>query len=335
MTAVLYLPPDEFIPGSQPPDLDLAADYLELTAFLSGDGQAYSQDIVGALDNAAEENFIDVDNEIKHREDIATAAIARMASRQRVLEKAYPFDFDKHGYVVSYLDDEPTLGQIAYLVSLVLSNLKTASPLLYGSPMYPSEQEIRDLRKYFQYFATAALAAEIGGQACSFGFPRPDGTGFIEKLIEIWKVLKDGRVKADPSAPKLPKDDQIDVFAWRTQRDGLPGFLLAAAQVATGANWKDKSIKSHVRDSIFSKRWFDRQPVTEIIAYHIIPFARPDESFRDDVLMCGNVLHRLRVPFKVNEAADMARCGMAIEAFDQLAIATEWVKAYAARARAA
>ena len=69
--------------------------------------------------------------------------------------------------------------------------------------------------------------------------------------------------------------------------------------------------------------------------YHVIPFARSDELFRDDVLRFGNVLHRLRVPFRVNEAADMARRGVMIEAFDQLGIATKWVKAYALRAKSA
>ena len=333
MKSAIYLPFDEFS-GNQQPNLDLAADYLELTAFFSVDGQALSQDIVGALEIAAADDFIDVDDEIKLREDIATGAINRIASRRRVLQSTYPFDCDEHGDVVSYLAEDPILGQTAYLVSLILSNLRAVSPLLDGSVMYPSDQEIRELRQHFQYFATAAIAAEIGGPAWSFGYPRPNGTGFIEKLTEIWNILKDGRVKADPSAPKSPKDDQIDVFAWREQRDGLPGFLLAAAQVATGANWEDKSIKAHVRD-IFIKRWFDRLPATEMVAYHVIPFARSDELFRDDVLRFGNVLHRLRVPFRVNEAADMARAGRDDEAFDQLGIATKWVKAYAVRAKSA
>ena len=104
---------------------------------------------------------------------------------------------------------------------------------------------MRELRRHFQYVATAAIAAEIGGPAWSFGYPRPDGAGFIGKLSEIRAVLKDGSVGADPASPAAPKDDQVDVFAWREQRDGLPGFLLVAAQVATGKDWKDKSIKSH------------------------------------------------------------------------------------------
>ena len=333
MSSALYLPSDEF-DDHRPPDLDLAADYLELKAVFSGDGQSFSQDIVNTLELAAEADFGDVDAEIRFREEIAAGAVARMISRKRVLAAAYPFDLDDRGHVIFFTAEEPDLGQTAYLVSLILSNLRGLSPLLDGSDMYPSNQEVRDLRRHFQYFATAAIAAEIGGPAWSFGYPRPDGTGFMSKLSKIWSVLKDGRVKANPSAPASPKDDQVDVFAWREQRDGLPGFLLVAAQVATGKNWKDKSIKSHVAH-VFATRWFEPAPVTEMVVYHVVPFARPDNKFRDDVLVLGNVLHRLRVPCRVTEAAGLAQNGMVIEAFDQLDAAAEWLRLYVTRSRAA
>lgn len=149
------------------------------------------------------------------------------------------------------------------------------------------------------------------GQAWSFDHPRPDHSGFLEKLTGIWATLRDGCVDPDSSAPQSPKDDQIDVFAWRGHSDGLPGFLLAGAQVATGKNWKDKSIKSHLSD-VFWKRWFGRQPVSQLLCYHIIPFARPDVDFRDDVLVLGNVLHRLRVPYRVDQAVELHAQGVPI-----------------------
>lgn len=332
MTSALYLPPDEFYRSSLP-DLDLAADYLELNALLAKDGQTLSEYIVDALEITAETEFTDVDDEIKNREDIAAGAVARMASRKRVLAESYPFDIDNDGYVLSFTGQQQDLGHTAYIVSLILSNLNTVSPILGNGDMHPTAAEVRSLRRYFQYLATAAIAAEIGGPAWSFGFPRPDGTGFVSKLSEIWESLRDGKVAANPSAPLDPKDDQIDVFAWREQKDGLPGFLLIAAQVATGRDWKEKSIKDHVA-SVFGRRWFNPIPVTAIVAYHVIPFARPDHEFRDDVLVLGNVLHRLRVPFRVREAGTLVPNGITIEAFDLLRGASEWVQGYVERVRA-
>ena len=71
-----------------------------------------------------------------------------------------------------------------------------------------------------------------------------------------------------------------------------------------------QSIKSHIA-RVFPARWFRRPPATEMVAYHVIPFARPDDKFRDDVLVLGNVLHRLRVPRRVNEATVLAGNGIA------------------------
>ena len=331
MTGSVYLPSDEFS-GSSPPDLDLAADYLELSAVFSEDRQSLSGDIVNALELAADTEFEDVNAEMETREDIAAGAVARMNFRARALAAAYPFEVDDRGEAIYFTVERLDIGQAAYLVSLLLSNLRALSPLLNGSELHPSDREVRQLRQHFQYFATAAIAAEIGGPAWSFGFPRPDGTGFIAKLSEIWNSLKDGTVKADPAAPAFPKDDQIDIFAWREQRDGLPGFLLVAAQVATGANWRDKSIKSHISRA-FPARWFERAPATEMVAYHVIPFARPDGVFRDDVLVLGNVLHRLRVPRRVAESTALARAGVAIEAHEQLDAAADWIGAFIDRVR--
>ena len=333
MNQALYLPLDEFI-GDGTHNLDLAADYLELKAAFSEDNQSLSQDIVSASELGAESEFPDVDGEMIIREEIAAGAVARMKSRKRVLKTSYPFDFDELGSVIYFTNEEISLGQTAYLLSLILSNLSTLTPLLNGFRMHPTEQDVRYLRLQFQYFATAAIAGEIGGPAWSFGFPRPDGTGFKNKLFEIWNVLKDGSVNFDPSAPKFPQDDQVDIFAWREQKDGLPGFLLVAAQVATGGNWKDKSIQCHV-NKVFFDRWFAPSPVTTVLVYHVIPFARPDVIFRDDVLVLGNVLHRLRVPHRVEEAIALIQNGVAVEAFDKLDSAAAWIRLYLEQARAA
>ena len=333
MSGAVYLPSDEF-GGARPPNFDLAADYLELKAVFSEEKRSFSQDIVDALELDADSEFADVDDEMRNREEVADGAVARIISRKHALATTYPFELDDWGDEVSFVADESELGQAAYLVSLLLSNLRAVSPLLVGSEMHPSDEDVRTLRQWFQYFATAALAAEIGGQAWSFGFPRPDGTGFIGKLSEIWAELKDGSVGADTSAPAKPMDDQVDVFAWREQKDGLPGFLLAAAQVATGKGWRDKSIGYHI-DRVFPSRWFARPPVTRMVSYHVIPFARPDEEFRDDVRLLGNVLHRLRVPLRVSEAVDLAGSGAPIEAFDRLEEAAAWIASCVERAQGA
>lgn len=332
MSAKLYLPTDAF--SDQKNDPDLAADYLELKAFFSSERQAFTQDVTDALELAAEEDYDTVEQELETRGEAATVAVARIVERTRVLGDAYPFSIDDSGDVLTFKDGDISVGQASYLLSLVLSHLKSVSEVLRDPSLQPTEPETVLLRNYFQYFATAALAAEIGGPAWSFGHPRPNGTGFFVKLREIWSVFRDGTVNPDPSAPDKPKDDQVDVFAWRQQRDGLPGFLLAVAQVATGKGWKGKSVKAQAA-GIFQSRWFQPPPVTVFVPYHIIPFARPDRDFRDDVRVLGNVLHRIRVPYRVSEAENLVANGINVEAFDQLPGVIAWLREYQQRGVAA
>lgn len=324
----LYFPHDEF--DTKRPNFDLAADYLELTAFFSGQLRSFTKDLINAAEIGAENDYGDVDEEMTEREEIVSGASRRIDGRRRALGEAYPFTLDENGDVLTYVGGEPSYGQAAYILSLVLSHLKSVSPILDGSIVYPTDVEIVELRRYFQYFATAALAAEVNGRAWSFGHPRPDKTSFHAKLGEIWGFFRDGILQSAIGVPNKPQDDQIDVFAARLHPDGLPGFLLAAGQVATGNNWREKSLRAHLQH-VFPSRWFGQQPVTMMLCYHIIPFTRPDDEFFDDCRILGNVLHRLRVPYRVAEAQGLHDQGVAIEAFDQLTVAVGWIKAYATR----
>ena len=330
MPVKVYLPPDDF-DGKGPKNFEGAADFLELTAFFADEQYALTQSIVDALELAADDDFRSVEEEIAKREEVASAAALVVSGRLRALMGAYPFSISPDGRVVSCEIHALNHGQAAYLISLVLSNLRAVTPLLDGTGMHPTNTDVVSLRQYFQYFATAALAAEVGGQAWSFGFPRPDRSGFLSKLEEVWAVLKDGTVGPEEGeVPLSPKDDEIDVFASRVHVDGLPGFLFAAAQVATGANWRTKSLRNHL-DHVFFQRWFKRQPATPPLPYHIVPFALPETGFRDHVRSLGNVLHRLRVPLRVEQARKLHEQGIQIEAYDQLDGALEWVSQYASR----
>lgn len=330
MPGDVYLPADEF-GGSGPINYNVAADFLELEAFFSEEKYALISLIATELEMARDGDFDTVDEEITERDDVAAGAALFVSNRKRALAEAYPFDISEDGRLVTCEINALSHGQAAYLISLVLSNLRAITPLLDGSGMHPTQAEVASLRQYFQYFATAALAAEIGGQAWSFGFPRPDHSGFLSKLKEVWTVLKDGTVDPEEGeVPSNPKDDGIDIFAGRVHADGLPGFLFAAAQVATGANWREKSLRGHL-DHVFFRRWFSRQPATPPLPYHIVPFALPETGFRNLVNDLGNVLHRLRVPLRVEQAGKLREQGIEIEAFDQLDGAKEWVRRYASR----
>ena len=55
------------------------------------------------------------------------------------------------------------------------------------------DNKIRDL---FQACATWAAAGDVKGHAYSFGFPRPDHSGFLVKLKTIYRHFADGKGKS-------------------------------------------------------------------------------------------------------------------------------------------
>lgn len=337
----LYPPIDEMT-GIENINYNAAADFLELAAFLSTESVATST-VVNETAIGASEDYSDSEDELigrvelPHEEEILCGVVERLTERRRTLNGSYPFVVDSHGDLLSYRPRETcthdSLGETAYILSLLLSNLKSMSPILHDSKLHPSDSEVRELRVFFQHFATAAVAAEIQGRAWSFGFPRPDGSGFLGKLKEIWEVVGDGLVERQVGAPLQPKDDGIDIFAARVPSDRLPGFPIVAAQVATGKDYGEKSAKRHI--GTFRGRWFGSQPATEFIGYMVVPFVIEPARFTDDVRTLGNILHRLRVPARVVQAArDIEARGSSsmIEGYEHLSDAYEWIGEYRRRA---
>lgn len=323
----LYVPLDEL--AGRRRSADVAADFLELAAFFDGHGFVRTSDIANEASIGADEESPGLDGEMRHGpEELVSEVVQRIEERSFALGPEYPFRMDQSGDILSYACGGETLGRCAYVLSLVLSNLQ--GPVLDGSRLRPEEAEIRRLRQLFQYMSTAALAAEVQGVAWSFGFPRPDSSSFLTKLKEIWSSFDDGRVVRQPGAPEQVKDDEVDVFAARLHPDRQAGFLFAAAQVATGGDWRAKSLLGH-QDG-FKHSWFAERPVTRFIPYMIVPFAVDDLKFRRDVSRLGNLLHRLRVPRRVSEARQLVKAGVEIEAYDRLQEVVDWVVDYRNRA---
>lgn len=86
MAIELYFPHDEI--DTKNPNFDLAADYLELTAFFSEQSRAFTKDLVNAAEIGADEDYRDVDEEMTDREEIVSGAVRRIDGRSLALGKA-------------------------------------------------------------------------------------------------------------------------------------------------------------------------------------------------------------------------------------------------------
>ena len=134
----------------------------------------------------------------------------------------------------------------------------------------------RTMERLFQAVAVDAAAAIMNGDAISFGWPRPEGTGFRPALADACHRLGLGEPLQDLPAWSRgqEKDAGIDVIAWRSFRDSRPGKLVMLGQVASGRDWPSKSVKN---DTPRFFAWFSKSPTEHFIPSIFIPFPQHHE----------------------------------------------------------
>ena len=319
------------------PDHDLLTDYLELCAYFSRSEISILDNIENKIELNEHEEGDDIDSKMKNEDGPLDEIVRKIADRKDNLKDAYPFVIDINSATLRYKGENLSHGQCAYILSLVLSNIYGTSKIFEKSELHPTKREERILRKYFEYFSVAALAVETNGHAWQFGSPRIGEKKFLKKLERVCKFL--GLIyRPVEFAPKHQKDSGIDVISARPYRDNLPGYIFAIGQVSTGGNWRKKRV---LGNDEFKETWLSRDvPISSSLIYHIIPFARSRHDFFRDCIIFERILHRTRLPFLVNKAAQLNRVNcitmssddsVLIEAYEELSKAIEWIKSYSRR----
>lgn len=266
-------------------------------------------------------------------DDVFLDAITEeIADRETALSGCYPFETDSSGYKLS-LKDNLSDGAYIYIFCLLLSNSKTDN-ILDGKWLPDIDHTTRDL---FQVCATMAAAGEVAGSAISFGWPRPnDNPPFLQKLKEVYRHLGEGVVVTEARAgvSPSPKDEEIDIIAWRPSFDKVAGQVYLLGQVASGDNWQAKSILGGpIRK--FHENWFTRQPASIAIPSIFIP--HDIQSIRNgsryDLMHAetpcyGTILDRLRLPRRASEGINLAdnHHNLTIERRGEIPNVILWVK---------
>ena len=264
-------------------------------------------------------------------EDIFLDSITdELHTREESLGVCYPFVQDHRLRVT--LKDDLCHGAYAYLFCLMLSH-SNPGEVLSGDWMPEVDHTTRDL---FQACATLAAAGEVSGNAFSFGWPRPnENPRFLDALRTIYGHFGEGRVRSLPlaGASPSPKDEEIDVVAWRPRADRAAGTYYLLGQVASGDNWEAKTIVGGpIRN--FHELWFDEIPPSPPTASIFIPHAVPPNATgnrreRMSVLTrkFGVIFDRLRLPRAVEDGIRLAAAHpeLRIERLDAVRPVGEWV----------
>ena len=317
----------------------ILADWLELEAFSSDDQSAnifLLRDLKDLTQDAEAEDIGDFDADT---DAIISRVTDELQQRARVLDSAYPFRVNEAGTILT-LEGVGNVGATAYMFCLLMSHVSN-SPLLEKLDLNTEARSGRDL---FQICATLSAAGWCGGPSISFGWPRSDRSSFVEKLRRVYTEFGDGTPRSEPmpGAPTHIKDGGIDVIAWRRPNDALPGTLYLLGQVASGQNWRDKTVVKDI--DLFHWVWFEVPPSSMAQAAMFVPFCftdtndEADESVEQEEIIgrmkiitkrFGVFIYRYRLPRFALKAPILAASGVSpIEGLDQFHRVNEWISAF-------
>jgi hypothetical protein len=244
------------------------SDWLELQALASGRGEYPVENLVNGYELALEEEPADPGETDGNTEDIMQRAASEILNRARVLGASYPFHLTDDGSLIKRRP-EVTEGAVVYLFCLWLSQASTGGLISVCNNGITDED--RDL---FQICATLAAGGFLEGHARSFGWPRPDGSAFMEALTNTFRDMGEGTPKQGPNLPvgvsSRTKDAGIDVIAWRDVPDRICGRLYLVGQAASGRDWSAKSVKPMLE--AFHNDFFTEVPPSPAIPALFSPF---------------------------------------------------------------
>ncbi|WP_429134255.1 hypothetical protein [Aeromonas hydrophila] len=319
----------QLLPYPESHYIQVKLDWLELSCLSNIYFTFRISELRNILENLDSFTSSDIGAEDAYVENEIQRLLEQSQQRSNILADSYPFVFNQESECLELKEaniDELTTDQHIYLYCLYFSHM-SASRLFSGLPSPTNEH--RDL---LQVAATIALAGFTDGHSVSFGWPRPDSSGFYDALSRTVGLIGEGRVRpfADINLylqSRPHKDAGIDVVSWKDSNpmDTLPGSkIIYFAQVASGNNWRSKAVKEDI-ESI--QRYWLSQRIYRIIDAMVIPFdfENDDESLKRDYVSLiadefGAVLHRLRLPtyFKKGLELSTTNPNLLIERCDEV-----------------
>lgn len=313
-------------------DTQELCDWFELYTLSSEFHTASFSELSRSWDKRKNSEDTDYQESTGSREDEFLEAIFQtVRERSEYLGDCYPFRFSDNGEELIFNETTLNEGSVIYIFCLFISNTNN-SVVFDDYSFYTINNKVRDL---FQACATWAAAGEVEGHSYSFGFPRPDHSSFLPKLTAIYQHFSDGKVMSIPlpGVSINPKDEQMDVIAWKPRRDRAAGTYYLLGQVATGQDWNNKSVKG-VIDS-FHKIWFAPQPASTPTPAIFIPFnvlPTKTESLQEKLFILtyqfGNIYYRYCIPYLAQKGLELGRANnqLVIERLDDINTISAWVQ---------
>ncbi|NOT46537.1 MAG: hypothetical protein HOP17_02140 [Acidobacteria bacterium] len=244
--------PNLALPPESTDELRLA-DWMELLAILSPDGNSSRGDLESALTTAS---VFDSQGPDALEEKVLNV-FSELESRGFAAEDAYPFSID--GSVLSVKSRIERF--VPYIFCLCLSYYRWSTKRNWEIALNPW--------LLFEELSSAAAAKFLGGDVYRFGTSRSSTESAFKTAVNelCLKLGEGGKFKKRPTLNR--QDDKVDLVGWRDFPDKQTSKLLLFGQCAGGSIWTDKV--SELQPDAFCNHWMDDPPLSPIIRSFYIP----------------------------------------------------------------
>ena len=269
---------------NRPTEIVKLADWIELVALMSPDGDASGNDLEGALRAAA---LFPTDDEDACIERACLEVFGELEARRRAALDAYPFDVEPPVLKMARAWQQNP----AYVFCLCLSYFGDRQSG-GGKRVYP--------RRWFEHLSRDAARNYIGGEAVRFASPRdeeelPKAFSRAVDRLSAGLLLEGGGFKKGglPS----PKDSGVDIIAWKHFPDRSVGKLLLFGNCASEENW-DGAKRTELAPDAFCQEWMQEVPASRVVHTFFIPHRCADaNALAAHCRRAGIVFDRCRIAY--------------------------------------
>lgn len=273
-------------------DVVLLADWLELAALLSGDGDASTGDLERALMSGGvlQVGGLDGLDDAAGPEAMGEKCLQvfrELEVRVAAADTAYPFDLADNGVLrVRTLATEFS----AYTFCLCLSYSRFSH--VTGATRFP--------RRHFEDLACIAAQNYLSGEVACFAAPRRVlPRAFYPAIDALCTQMAEGGPHRK-SDRRTGQDRKLDLVAWRPFPDNQPGKVMLFGQCASGHDWEDKL--GELNPDAFCKSYLLVQPISPMVRAFFIPHRIDRQSWEEVSRNAGIVFDRCRIAYWVHRS---------------------------------
>ena len=279
-------------------DSTTQADWLELKALASLDGNSSFQDLVAELRRGGSTDAIQdsmdalVDTRGETSERLADAVFSELEERALAAGDGYPFAVGDQAIQLG--SNAPSTGS-TYVFLLLLSWFGVSAGA--GTRVRPE----RDFEDISHAAAMSYFGCNEHDGSYLFAFPRrTKATGFPAAVDELARRLGEGG-GAKPVQPAADqKDAHLDLVVWHGFADKRPGQVIAFGQCAAGSNWTTKL--SELPDTrSWCQAWMLQPPCVPAVRMFFVPHRLTREEWETRATIGGVLFERCRIAYHAPE----------------------------------